>query len=111
MRRRDKRPLSPVRQIHDLEINTLTRTVSRGGRPIQLTPREFDLLQFLVRHQGRVVSRASILQHLYDGQESERSNVVDVYIRYLRNKIDKGAAMPLILTRWGCGYMLRGQDN
>jgi DNA-binding response OmpR family regulator len=111
LRRRDERAVSPVRRVHDLEINTLTRSVRRGNRPIQLTSREFDLLQLLAYHQGRVVSRSVILEHLYENQASERSNVVDVYIRYLRNKIDKNAQEPLILTRWGQGYMLRGQDS
>jgi DNA-binding response OmpR family regulator len=96
--------------VHDLEINALTRTVQRSGRVIPLTPREFDLLQLLAYHQGRVVSRAVILEHLYEGPVGERSNVVDVYIRYLRKKIDKNAHTPLILTRWGQGYMLRAQD-
>jgi DNA-binding response OmpR family regulator len=110
LRRRDERTLTSVRRVHDLEINLATRTVTRGGRPIPLTPREFDLLQLLAYHQGRVVSRAVILEHLYEGDLGERSNIVDVYIRYLRNKIDKGSDTPLILTRWGQGYMLRAQD-
>ena len=110
LRRRDERAISPVRRVHDLEINLITRSVARGGHRIQLTPREFDLLQLLAYHQGRVVSRSMILEHLYESQPSERSNVVDVYIRYLRNKIDRGSDAPLILTRWGQGYMLRGQD-
>ena len=110
LRRRDERNYSPVRRVHDLEINLATRTVSRAGRDIPLTPREFDLLQLLAYHQGRVVSRSVIHDHFYDGQPGERSNVVDVYIRYLRNKIDKGADLPLILTRWGQGYQLRGED-
>lgn len=98
---------SPILHIHDLEINTKLRTVKRAGVPIHLTPREFDLLQFLAYHQGRVVSRAMIRQHLYDDEDENNSNVVDVYIRYLRSKIDKGFPTPLILTRWGEGYLIR----
>ena len=67
-----------------------------------------DLLAF---HRGRVVTRSMIWEHLYDEQDENTSNVVDVYIRYLRNKIDKGFEPPLILTRWGEGYMLRGDDG
>jgi DNA-binding response OmpR family regulator len=109
LRRRVEPASSPVRRVHDLEINTLTRTVQRGGRVVQLTSLEFDLLQLLAYHQGEVVTRVEILQHLYDGEETT-TNLVDVYIRYLRKKIDKGSDNPLILTRWGQGYMLRGRN-
>ena len=93
---------------HDLEIDTAARTVKRGGQAIHLTPREYALLQFLAFHRGKVVTRSMIWEHLYDEHDENTSNVVDVYIRYLRNKIDKGFEPPLILTRWGEGYMLRG---
>ena len=83
----------------------------RGGREIHLTPREYALLEFLAFHQGRVVTRTMIWEHLYDEQDESTSNVVDVYIRYLRNKIDKGFEPPLILTRWGEGYMMRGETE
>jgi DNA-binding response OmpR family regulator len=95
-----------VFQTHDLEIDPASRTARRGGRCIPLTAREFDLLEFLAQHQGQVVSRAAIRKHLYPDQQGRTSNVVDVYIRYLRNKIDKGFDTPLILTRWGQGYLL-----
>ena len=101
----------PVIRVHDLEIDTATRTVKRGGQAIHLTPREYALLQFLAFHRGRVVTRTMIWEHLYDEQDESTSNVVDVYIRYLRNKIDKGFEPPLILTRWGEGYLLRGDDS
>jgi len=100
----------PVIRVHDLEIDTATRTVKRGGQAIHLTPREYALLQFLAFHRGRVVSRTMIWEHLYDEHDENTSNVVDVYIRYLRNKIDKGFEPPLIMTRWGEGYLLRGDD-
>jgi len=100
----------PVIRVHDLEIDTATRTVKRDGQAIHLTPREYALLQFLAFHRGRVVSRTMIWEHLYDEHDENTSNVVDVYIRYLRNKIDKGFEPPLILTRWGEGYLLRGDD-
>jgi DNA-binding response OmpR family regulator len=101
----------PILRVHDLEIDTSTRTAKRGGQAIHLTPREYGLLQFLAFHRGRVVSRSMIWEHLYDEHDESTSNVVDVYIRYLRNKIDKGFEPPLILTRWGEGYMLRGEDS
>jgi len=110
LQRRD-RPSTNVRRVHDLEINTAIRSVKRAGQSIHLTPREFDILHFLARHQGRVVSRSMIRQHLYSDNDRSISNVVDVYVRYLRNKIDKGFDPPLILTRWGQGYLLRGESG
>lgn len=101
----------PVIRVHDLEIDTTARTVSRGGKSIHLTPREYALLEFLAFHRGKVVTRSMIWEHLYDEYDENTSNVVDVYIRYLRNKIDKDFAMPLILTRWGEGYLLRGDEK
>jgi DNA-binding response OmpR family regulator len=100
-----------VVRIGDLEINTAVRTVRRAGRPIHLTPREFGLLEFLANHRGKVVSRSMIWDQLYDDKLAAGSNVVDVYIGYLRGKIDKGFDPPLILTRWGEGYVLRGEDG
>jgi DNA-binding response OmpR family regulator len=101
---------NPVVRVADLEIDPTVRVVRRGGRSIYLTPREFSLLQFLAEHKGKVVSRSMIWQHLYDDKARSASNVVDVYIRYLRNKIDKGFTRPLIQTRWGEGYLLRGEE-
>jgi DNA-binding response OmpR family regulator len=100
----------PIIRVHDLEIDTAARAVKRAGQMIHLTPREFALLQFLAFHRGKVVTRTMIWEHLYDEYDENTSNVVDVYIRYLRTKIDKGFEVPLILTRWGEGYMLRGED-
>jgi DNA-binding response OmpR family regulator len=108
--RREHEVKDPVLRIHDLEIDTSARTVKRAGAAIHLTPREYALLQFLAFHQGKVVSRSMIWEHLYDEHDENTSNVVDVYIRYLRNKIDKDFEIPLILTRWGEGYMLRGPE-
>jgi DNA-binding response OmpR family regulator len=109
--RRNHQVKDPVLRVHDLEIDTAARTIKRGGKTIHLTPREFALLEFLAFHRGKVVSRSMIWEHLYDEQDENTSNVVDVYIRYLRNKIDKGFEPPLILTRWGEGYLLRGEDD
>ena len=109
--RRGHEVKDPVIRVHDLEIDTSTRTAKRAGQPIHLTPREYALLQFLAFHRGRVVSRSMIWEHLYDEHDESTSNVVDVYIRYLRNKIDKGFDPPLILTRRGDGYLLRGDGS
>jgi DNA-binding response OmpR family regulator len=109
--RRGHQVKSPLIRVHDLEIDTASRTVKRGGKAIHLTPREYALLEFLAYHRGKVTTRSMIWEHLYDDQDENTSNVVDVYIRYLRNKIDKGYEPPLILTRWGEGYMLRSDDN
>jgi DNA-binding response OmpR family regulator len=109
--RRRHQVKDPVLRIHDLEIDTAGRTVRRAGQAIHLTPREYALLEFLAFHRGKVVTRSMIWEHLYDDQDENTSNVVDVYIRYLRNKIDKGFDPPLILTRWGEGYLLRGDGS
>jgi DNA-binding response OmpR family regulator len=109
--RRQHQAKDPILRVADLEIDTAARTVKRGSQVIHLTPREYALLEFLAFHRGRVVSRTMIWEHLYDEHDENTSNVVDVYIRYLRNKIDKGFDKPLILTRWGEGYMLRGDDS
>jgi DNA-binding response OmpR family regulator len=108
--RRGHQVKDPVLRVHDLEIDTAARTVKRANHSIHLTPREYALLEFLAFHRGRVVTRSMIWEHLYDEHDENTSNVVDVYIRYLRNKIDKGFDPPLILTRWGEGYLLRGDD-
>ncbi len=108
--RRGHQVKSPLIRVHDLEIDTASRSVKRGGKSIHLTPREYALLEFLAFHRGKVTTRSMIWEHLYDDQDENTSNVVDVYIRYLRNKIDKGFDPPLILTRWGEGYMLRSDD-
>jgi len=107
LQRRSRMQHTPVRRVHDLELNTATRSAIRAGRPIHLTPREFDLLHLLATHPGKVMTRSAILEHLYEEQESSCSNIVDVYVGYLRGKIDKGFKTPLILTRWGQGYLLR----
>jgi len=109
--RRQHQVKDPIIRVHDLEIDTAARLVKRGGTAIHLTPREFGLLQLLALHAGKVVTRTMIWNHLYDEFDENTSNVVDVYIRYLRTKIDKGYDNPLIQTRWGEGYMLRGTEE
>jgi DNA-binding response OmpR family regulator len=107
--RRGHEVKDPILRVHDLEIDTAAHAVRRKGQEIHLTPREYALLEFLAFHRGQVVSRTMIWEHLYSEEDENTSNVVDVYIRYLRNKIDKGFDPPLILTKWGEGYQLKGE--
>ena len=109
--RRGHQKKDPFIRVHDLTIDTAARSVSRGTKKVSLTPREYALLEFLAFHAGTVVTRTMIWEHLYDEYDENTSNVVDVYIRYLRNKIDKGFENALIMTKWGEGYMLRGPDD
>jgi DNA-binding response OmpR family regulator len=108
--RRGHQKKDPFIRVRDMTIDTASRGVIRGGKKIPLTPREYALLEFLAFHAGSVVTRTMIWEHLYDEYDENTSNVVDVYIRYLRNKIDKPFDTPLILTKWGEGYMIRGED-
>lgn len=101
----------PLIRVRDLVLDTSSRTAKRSGKPIHLTPKEYALLEFLAYHQGKVVTRTMIWEHLWDEHNESESNVVDVYIRYLRNKIDKDFQPPLIVTRWGEGYMLLGEAD
>ena len=105
--RRNKGLGSSVIQIGDLEINVATRTVKRAGQYINLTAKEFNLLEYLAIHADRVVSRTEILEHLYDSAFESDSNLIDVYITYLRNKIDKPFPTKLIQTVRGAGYILK----
>jgi DNA-binding response OmpR family regulator len=109
--RRSHQVKSPLVKVFDLEIDTAAHTVRRAGQEIHLTPREYGLLEFLAFNRGKVVTRTMIWEHLYDENDESTSNVVDVYIRYLRNKIDKGFDPPLIMTRWGEGYMMRSEGQ
>jgi DNA-binding response OmpR family regulator len=96
--------------VGDLEIDTAAKTVKRGGKSIELSAREFGLLEFLAHRKGQVVSRAEIVGHIYDQADETTSNVVDVYIGYLRNKIDKEFPEKLIHTRRGMGYVLGKEE-
>jgi DNA-binding response OmpR family regulator len=92
--------------VGDLESDLVSRSVTRGGKAIHLTAREFMLLQYLATREGQVVSRSDISKHLYGQDDEASSNVVDVYIGYLRNKIDKPYDKKLIHTRRGAGYQM-----
>jgi len=91
----------------DLEMDLLGRTVTRAGRGIELKPREFALLEFLLRHAGQVVTRTMLLEGVWDYHFDPQTNVIDVHISRLRGKIDKGFDRPLLHTVRGAGYCLR----
>jgi DNA-binding response OmpR family regulator len=93
-------------RVADLEMDTTRRMVSRDGRAIELTPKEYALLEFLMRNSERPVTRSLIIEHVWDIHFDSVSNVVEVHINSLRNKIDRGFAAPLIHTIRGVGYML-----
>jgi len=97
-------------RVADLEIDTATRTVKRGGQQIDLKPKEYALLEFLMRYARRPITRTMITEHVWDIHFDSISNVVDVHINSLRNKIDKGFSSPLIHTVRGVGYMLSDKN-
>jgi two-component system, OmpR family, response regulator len=94
-------------KIADLEIDLLARTVARGGAPIELLPREFRLLEYLMRHAEQTVTRAMLLENVWDVHFEPNTTVVETHISRLRSKIDRGKAIPLIHTLRGTGYTLR----
>src|SRR5262249_22350439 len=96
--------------VGDLHIDTVKRSVRRGDKPIKLSAREYALLAYLAHRAGQVVARTDIWEHLYDSSDEVASNVVDVYIAYLRNKIDRGYDKKLIHTRHGQGYVLSAEE-
>ncbi|MFD2513533.1 response regulator transcription factor [Pontibacter locisalis] len=98
-------------QIADLEMDTSSKRVTRGGKPVSLTAREFTLLQYLLRNKGRVVSRVDITEQVWETSFDTGSNVIDVYINFLRKKIDKDQDNKLIHTLVGMGYVLKEQDK
>jgi DNA-binding response OmpR family regulator len=93
-------------QVDDLTLDIQRRRAQRAGRVIELSPKEFSLLEFLMRNPGRVVTRTQILDHLWGYDASYESNLVDVYVAYLRRKVDRGQARSLIRTVRGVGYAL-----
>jgi two-component system, OmpR family, response regulator len=96
-------------KLADLEMDLLGRTVTREGREIELLPREFRLLEFLMRHAGQVVTRTMLLEKVWDYHFDPQTNVIDVHVSRLRQKIDKGFAKPLLHTVRGAGYCLRAE--
>ncbi|MCJ7681459.1 MAG: response regulator transcription factor [Candidatus Aminicenantes bacterium] len=109
--RRDKDYKTGVLKAADLELDPTGRTVSRDGLPIELTGREYALLEYLIRNQGRIVTQTQILDHVWDRDYEGTSNIVNVYLNRLREKIDKGFKSRLIKTVRGIGFTIGGADK
>lgn len=105
--RRPRALVSPVLHIADLELNRDTREVTRAGEPIELTPKEFAVLEYLMRHAGRVMSRTLITEYAWGYHFDPGTNIVDVVINHLRKKIDAKHARKLITTVRGVGYVVK----
>jgi DNA-binding response OmpR family regulator len=109
--RRSNLPFEPILRTSDLELDRVRRMVHRRDRTIELTPKEFALLEYLLLNAGQNVSRSSIIHHVWKLSNDTMTNVVDVYINYLRRKIDAGATEKLIHTVRGAGYRLGPKLN
>src|SRR5665811_513817 len=106
-RRRGARHEETVLRVGDLELDRLSHQVRRGAQEITLQPREFRLLEYLMKHAGQVVTRTMLLENVWDYHFDPQTNVIDVHISRLRSKIDKGFSQPLLHTVRGAGYMIR----
>lgn len=111
LRRRNHAEVSMRLEIGDLVLDPLTRRVTRANRPIQLTSKEFALLECFMRHPDQVLSRTILAEKVWDETFDAFTNVIDVYINYLRNKIDRDFSPRLIHTVRGTGYVLRRPEN
>jgi len=111
-RRRTSAPAreETVYRVGDLELDRLARRVTRAGQTLDLQPREFRLLEYMMRHAGQVVTRTMLLEHVWDYHFDPQTNVIDVQISRLRSKIDKGFSPPLLHTIRGAGYMVSAHD-
>jgi two-component system OmpR family response regulator len=106
-RRRGTRTEETIYRVGDLALDRLSHVVKRGESEIDLQPREFRLLEYLMKHAGQVVTRTMLLENVWDYHFDPQTNVIDVHISRLRSKIDKGFAQPLLHTVRGAGYMIR----
>jgi two-component system, OmpR family, copper resistance phosphate regulon response regulator CusR len=111
IRRNQKRTITPVFKLADLELNDSTKQVKRNGHLIKLTAREFSLLQYFINNIGVVKSRIQIMESVWGNNYDNNSNVVDVYVNYLRNKIDKDFSPKLIHTVTGMGYIFKETED
>lgn len=110
-RQTDNFRLPSVLRFADLELNLDTKTASRQSQTITLTPREFALLTFFVKNQGRVLSKIEIAEKVWDVDFDTGTNVIEVYVNYLRNKVDKGFEPKLIHTQFGQGYVMKVEER
>ena len=109
--RRAAQPAEVILRVDNLELNRVERTVKRAGHPMELTPKEFALLDYLMRNAGRCVTRAMIIEHVWKLSFDTMTNVVDVYINYLRKKLNDDASCHLIHTIRGVGYELSDSQS
>jgi len=110
LRRGVTAPTTTKLRVADLDLDLLSRAVKRSGKSIELLPREFRLLEYLMRNAGHVVTRTMLLEHVWDYHFDPQTNVIDVHISRLRQKIDKSFEHPLLHTVRGAGYCLRAPD-
>jgi len=109
--RRGQHQANPILKVADLELDRIDRVVRRGTARIDLTPKEFNLLEYLMQNAGRTVTRMMIMEHVWNLSFDTMTNVIDVYINYLRKKIDDGRKVKLIRTIRGVGYILSAEDS
>jgi DNA-binding response OmpR family regulator len=109
--RRSHLPAESLLTVEDLKLNRVERTVERGGRRIELTSKEFALLEYLMRNAGRRITRAMIIEHVWNLSFDTCTNIVDVYVNYLRRKLQEGSGKPLIHTIRGVGYELAARNE
>jgi two-component system, OmpR family, copper resistance phosphate regulon response regulator CusR len=109
--RRSQQPAGQVLRVEDLELNRVERRVSRSGTQIDLTPKEIALLEYLMQNEGRCVTRTMIIENVWKMHSDTITNVVDVYVNYLRKKVDEGFEPKLIHTVRGAGYRLGLRDE
>ncbi len=108
-RRSGAREVETQYRVGDLELDRLSHTVRRAGREIPLQPREFRLLEYLMRHAGQVVTRTMLLENVWDYHFDPQTNVIDVHVSRLRSKIEKGFGPPVLHTVRGAGYVLKAE--
>lgn len=106
-RRSSAKEVETVYRVGDLELDRLSHSAKRAGKEIVLQPREFRLLEYLMRHSGQVVTRTMLLENVWDYHFDPQTNVIDVHVSRLRGKIEKGFEKPLLHTIRGSGYMLK----
>jgi DNA-binding response OmpR family regulator len=109
--RRDKKDKSAILQVADLTLNQTTQEVVRAGKAIELTSKEYGLLRYLMLNANEIVPRTMIIEQVWDVDSAAFTNVVDVYINYIRKKVDKGFERPLIHTVRSVGYILKEPDS
>ena len=110
MRRSEKAAVETTLTVHDLTMDLLSRKVTRGERALHLKPREFKLLEYLMRHANQVVTRTMLLENVWDYHFDPQTNVIDVHISRLRQQVDAGEKLPLLKTIRNAGYMLSANE-